>query len=126
MHTRTATTGGPERCQDPLRARGLYARQVVLVWALVAGRLDSRSVRRGGGTGASRPRFASLLAGVALNGSASLLVAQVTVITVLLSVILHGLTAGPIGAAFARSAAAGREDETSEPEAAISTVAAGK
>jgi NhaP-type Na+/H+ or K+/H+ antiporter len=67
-----------------------------------------------------------LLAGVALNGSASLLVAQVTVITVLLSVILHGLTAGPIGAAFARSAAAGREDETSEPEAAISTVAAGK
>ena len=67
-----------------------------------------------------------LLAGVALNGSARLLVAQVTVITVLLSVILHGLIAGPIGAAFARSAAAGREDETSEPEAAISTVAAGK
>jgi sodium/hydrogen antiporter len=51
---------------------------------------------------------------------------QLMVITVLLSVILHGLSAGPIGAAFARRAAAGRQEEASEPAAAISNVPAGK
>jgi hypothetical protein len=45
---------------------------------------------------------------------------------VLLSVILHGITAGPIGAAFARRAAAEREQEPSEPVGAISRVPAGK
>lgn len=43
-----------------------------------------------------------LLAVIALKGDASSLAAQVMVITVLLSVVLHGLSAGPIGAAFAR------------------------
>jgi sodium/hydrogen antiporter len=45
-----------------------------------------------------------LLAVIDLKGNPSSLAAQVMVITVLLSVILHGVTAGPIGAAFARQA----------------------
>ena len=67
-----------------------------------------------------------LLAVIALNGSPSSLTAQVMVITVLLSVIVHGLTAGPIGAAFARRATAGREEKASESAAAVSKVPAGK
>jgi NhaP-type Na+/H+ or K+/H+ antiporter len=47
-----------------------------------------------------------LLEVIALHGDPSSLAAQVMVITVLLSLILHGATAGPIGAAFARRAAA--------------------
>jgi sodium/hydrogen antiporter len=47
-----------------------------------------------------------LLAIIQLHGSPSSLTAQVMVVTVLLSVVLHGVTAGPIGAAFARRAAA--------------------
>lgn len=43
-----------------------------------------------------------LLAVIALKGDASSLAAQVMVITVLLSVIVHGLSAGPIAAAFGR------------------------
>ena len=62
-----------------------------------------------------------LLAAIALSGRSSTLAAEVTVITVLLSVILHGLTAGPIAAAFARRAA-----KESEPAAAIDTVTAGQ
>ena len=61
-----------------------------------------------------------LLAVIALNGSTSSITAQVMVITVLLSVILHGVTAGPIAAAFARRAAVGRQEEKGEPAAAIS------
>jgi sodium/hydrogen antiporter len=66
-----------------------------------------------------------LLAVIALNGSPSSLTAQVMIITVLLSVILHGVTAGPIAAAFARRAAAGRREEKGEPAAAISRVPRG-
>jgi NhaP-type Na+/H+ or K+/H+ antiporter len=46
-----------------------------------------------------------LLAVIQLKGDPSSLTAQVMVITVLLSVILHGLSAGPIGAAFAKRSA---------------------
>ena len=53
-----------------------------------------------------------LLAVIQLNGSPSSLTAQVMVITVLLSVVLHGLTAGPISAAFARRAATERGEDT--------------
>ena len=63
-----------------------------------------------------------LLAVIELNGSPSSLTAQVMVITVLLSVILHGVTAGPIGGAFARRAAAAREQDATEPAAATATV----
>ena len=44
-----------------------------------------------------------LLAVIALDGSASDLAGEVMVTTVLLSVILHGASARPIAAAFARS-----------------------
>jgi NhaP-type Na+/H+ or K+/H+ antiporter len=44
-----------------------------------------------------------LLAVIELAGTPSSLTAQVMVITALLSVILHDLSAGPIGAAFARA-----------------------
>ncbi len=47
-----------------------------------------------------------LLAVIQLKGGPSSLTAQVMVITVLLSVIVHGVTAGPIGAAFAKRSAA--------------------
>jgi NhaP-type Na+/H+ or K+/H+ antiporter len=58
-----------------------------------------------------------LLAVIQLKGGPSSLAAQVTVITVLLSVIVHGVTAGPIGAAFAkRSAAAARPSPISSPD----------
>lgn len=53
-----------------------------------------------------------LLAVIQLNGSPSSLTAQVMVITVLLSVVLHGLTAGPISAAFARRTASQRGEDT--------------
>jgi len=49
----------------------------------------------------------------------------VTVITVLLSVILHGATAGPIGAAFGRRAAARQVVQGSESTAGPSQVLAG-
>jgi sodium/hydrogen antiporter len=69
-----------------------------------------------------------LLAVVDLKGAPSSLTAQVMVITVLLSVILHGVTAGPIGAAFARRAA--REgvskEAVSQSAVAVSKVPAGK
>ncbi len=45
-----------------------------------------------------------LLAVIALNGDPSSLAAQVMVITVLMSVVVHGLSAGPIAAAFGRRA----------------------
>jgi sodium/hydrogen antiporter len=45
-----------------------------------------------------------LLAVIALKGDASSLAAQVMVITVLMSVVLHGLSAGPIAAMFGRRA----------------------
>jgi sodium/hydrogen antiporter len=64
-----------------------------------------------------------LLAVIALPGEASTLAAQVMVITVLLSVIVHGLTAGPLGAAFGRRAAA-REEQPSEPAPATLSVPA--
>lgn len=67
-----------------------------------------------------------LLALIELNGNPSSLTAQVMVITVLLSVILHGVTAGPIGAAFARHAAAGQHEQASESAAASSKVSAGQ
>jgi sodium/hydrogen antiporter len=58
-----------------------------------------------------------LLAVIQLKGGPSSLAAQVTVITVLLSVIVHGVTAGPIGAAFAkRSAAPARPSPISSPD----------
>ncbi len=63
-----------------------------------------------------------LLAVIALHGSASSLVAQVMVITVLLSVILHGLTAGPIAAGFARRAARAPEQPVDEPATAAAQV----
>jgi NhaP-type Na+/H+ or K+/H+ antiporter len=44
-----------------------------------------------------------LLAVIELRGEPSSLVAQVMVVTVLMSVVLHGLSAGPIGAAFAKA-----------------------
>jgi sodium/hydrogen antiporter len=65
-----------------------------------------------------------LLAVIELNGDPSSLTAQVMVITVLLSVILHGVTAGPIGTAFARRAAVGQHEQASESAAASSTVPA--
>lgn len=43
-----------------------------------------------------------LLAIIALKGNPNSLTAQVMVITVLLSVVVHGASAGPIGAAYAR------------------------
>lgn len=67
-----------------------------------------------------------LLAVIALDGSSSSLAAEVTVITVLLSVILHGLTAGPIAAAFARRAARDSQEAPSEPAAAMDEVPAGQ
>lgn len=67
-----------------------------------------------------------LLAVIALHGSPSSLTAQVMVITVLLSVILHGVTAGPIGAAFARRAASEREEEASQSTAVASNMPASK
>jgi hypothetical protein len=63
--------------------------------------------------------------GARAPGSPSSLTAQVMIITVLLSVILHGVTAGPIAAAFARRAAVGRQEEKGEPAAAISRASAG-
>jgi len=48
-----------------------------------------------------------LLAVIALKGDQSSLAAQVMVITVLMSVVAHGLSAGPIAAAFGRRARAG-------------------
>ena len=45
-----------------------------------------------------------LLAIIALKGPRASLTEQVTVITVLLSVVLHGMSASPIGAAYARRA----------------------
>ncbi len=45
-----------------------------------------------------------LLAIIALRGPTASLTEQVTVITVLLSVVLHGMSASPIGAAYARRA----------------------
>ena len=65
-----------------------------------------------------------LLAVIQLNGSPRSLTAQVMVITVLLSVILHVVTAGPIGAAFARRAAR-QAVQTSDPTAALAEVPAG-
>ncbi|MBV8991552.1 MAG: cation:proton antiporter, partial [Solirubrobacterales bacterium] len=59
-----------------------------------------------------------LLAVVALNGEPSSLTAQVMVITVLLSVILHGASAAPIAAAFARRSTPRRERQASAPAAA--------
>ena len=59
-----------------------------------------------------------LLAVIALNGDPSSLTAQVMVITVLLSVILHGLTAGPIGRAFARTGHGIAPAPTTPPEVA--------
>jgi NhaP-type Na+/H+ or K+/H+ antiporter len=55
-----------------------------------------------------------LLAIIALNGNPRTLTAQVMVLTVLISVVVHGLSAGPIGAAYARSAqrASGTGPET--------------
>ena len=47
-----------------------------------------------------------LLAVIALKGDPSSLAAQVMVITVLMSVVAHGLSAGPIAAAFGRRARA--------------------
>jgi sodium/hydrogen antiporter len=47
-----------------------------------------------------------LLAVIALNGDLSSLAAQVMVITVLMSVVLHGLSAGPLAAMYARRARA--------------------
>jgi NhaP-type Na+/H+ or K+/H+ antiporter len=67
-----------------------------------------------------------LLAVIELNGDPSSLTAQVMVITVLLSVILHGVTAGPIGAAFARRTAAGQPEQASESAAASSKGPAGQ
>lgn len=67
-----------------------------------------------------------LLAVIELNGDPSSLTAQVMVITVLLSVILHGVSAGPIGAAFARRAAAGQSERASESVAASSKIGAGQ
>jgi sodium/hydrogen antiporter len=63
-----------------------------------------------------------LLTVVALRGSPSSLAAQVMVITVLLSVILHGVTAGPIGAAFARHSAADRQGAPDEPASEVAQV----
>jgi hypothetical protein len=45
-----------------------------------------------------------LLAIIALRGPSASLTEQVTVITVLLSLVLHGMSASPIGAAYARRA----------------------
>jgi sodium/hydrogen antiporter len=66
-----------------------------------------------------------LLAVIALNGSPSSFAAEVTVITVPLSVILHGHSAGPIAAAFARRAARERPGEPSDPTTATETMPAG-
>jgi sodium/hydrogen antiporter len=56
-----------------------------------------------------------LLAFEALHGEAQSLTAQVMVITVLMSVVLHGATAGPIGALFARHAARVTDEPAAEP-----------
>lgn len=68
-----------------------------------------------------------LLAVIELKGGPSSLTAQVMVITVLLSVIVHGVSAGPIGAAFARRGSApaarheaGRPSAAAVPERAAS------
>lgn len=60
-----------------------------------------------------------LLAVIALGGDPSSLAAQVMVITVLLSVILHGLTAGPIGRAFARTGRRIAPAPATPPEIAV-------
>jgi sodium/hydrogen antiporter len=62
-----------------------------------------------------------LLAVIALNGSPSSLAAEVTVITVL----LHGLSAGPIAAAFARRAARERPGKPGDPTTATRDGAGG-
>jgi len=56
-----------------------------------------------------------LLAVIELHGSPSSLAARVMVITVLLSVIVHGLTAGPIGAAFGKRSAVQSRAATRTP-----------
>jgi NhaP-type Na+/H+ or K+/H+ antiporter len=64
-----------------------------------------------------------LLAVIGLNGSPSSLAAQVMVITVLLSVVLHGASAGPIAAAFGRHASA--EPAADQPVAAVAEAPSG-
>ena len=58
-----------------------------------------------------------LLAVIDLNGSPSTLTAQVMVVTVLLSVIFHGASAGPIAAAFARHRTVEQRTEAVQPTA---------
>jgi NhaP-type Na+/H+ or K+/H+ antiporter len=60
-----------------------------------------------------------LLAFEALHGQAASLTAEVMVITVLMSVVLHGATAGPIGWLFARQAARKQDAPADEPPAAV-------
>ncbi len=65
-----------------------------------------------------------LLAVESLHGDPGSLTAQVMVITVLLSVVLHGATAGPIGAAFARRATRATDRQTNERAVAVANTLA--
>jgi NhaP-type Na+/H+ or K+/H+ antiporter len=86
---------------------------VLALWGSTISRVEAVFLGWMGPRGLASLVF-GLLAVEALHGEPEALTAQVMVITVLLSVIFHGATAGPIGAAFGRRAVRGRGSHAGE------------
>jgi NhaP-type Na+/H+ or K+/H+ antiporter len=86
---------------------------VLALWGSTISRVEAVFLGWMGPRGLASLVF-GLLAVEALHGEPGALTAQVMVITVLLSVIFHGATAGPIGAAFGRRAVRGRDSHAGE------------
>ena len=91
---------------------------VLALWGTTITRLEAVFIGWMGPRGLASLVF-GLLAFEALHGPADSLTAEVMVITVLMSVVLHGATAGPIGWLFARQAERKQDAPADEPAAAV-------